>query len=155
MPKKPQVRATNHAHAALAQLGERVWPGMWKIQTSVERNTYEFNLFLVGSAVWLSILSCERQDKKRHWELKDELAPFTPLIDLVLQSLWERCAHLLPCGKTNTDASRNKKRWSQSRAETAGQKLQHISSGTFLDSMPKELKVTNGTCLGSGAWHAE
>ncbi|KAI9531433.1 hypothetical protein NQZ68_040750 [Dissostichus eleginoides] len=97
MPKKPQVRATNHAHAALAQLGERVWPGMWKIQvrvtarvwtgtttllsvledglnnysgfsskrisqslllkTSVERNTYEFNLFLVGSAVWLSILS--------------------------------------------------------------------------------------------------
>ncbi|KAI9531440.1 hypothetical protein NQZ68_040757 [Dissostichus eleginoides] len=57
MPKKPQVRATSHAHAALAQLGERVWPGMWKIQTSVERNTYEFNLFLVGSAVWLSILS--------------------------------------------------------------------------------------------------
>ncbi|KAK1875559.1 Transcriptional activator protein ExaE [Dissostichus eleginoides] len=27
------------------------------LTTSVERNTYEFNLFLVGSAVWLSILS--------------------------------------------------------------------------------------------------
>ncbi|KAI9531444.1 hypothetical protein NQZ68_040761 [Dissostichus eleginoides] len=54
-----------------------------------------------------------------HWELKEGLAPFTPRIDLVLQRLRERCAHLLPCGKTNTDASRNKKRWFQSRAETA------------------------------------
>ncbi|KAI9531435.1 hypothetical protein NQZ68_040752 [Dissostichus eleginoides] len=95
------------------------------VATSVERNTYEFNLFL-------------------HWELKEGLAPFTPRIDPVLQRLRARCAHLLPCGKTNTDASRNKKRWFQLRAETAGQKLQHISSGTFLDSMPKELKVPIG-----------
>ncbi|KAI9531438.1 hypothetical protein NQZ68_040755 [Dissostichus eleginoides] len=54
-----------------------------------------------------------------HWELKEGLASFTPRIDLVLQRLRERCAHLLPCGKTNTDASRNIKRWFQSRAETA------------------------------------
>ncbi|KAI9531464.1 hypothetical protein NQZ68_040781 [Dissostichus eleginoides] len=111
MPKKPQVRATNHAHAAGGKgvawdvedpsQGHREgldWDNY--VATSVERNTYEFNLFL-------------------HWELKEGLAPFTPRIDPVLQRLRERCAHLLPCGKTNTDASRNKKRWFQSRAETA------------------------------------
>ncbi|KAI9531450.1 hypothetical protein NQZ68_040767 [Dissostichus eleginoides] len=132
MPKKPQVKATNHAHAAGGKgvawdvedpsQGHREgldWDNY--VATSVERNTYEFNLFLVGSAVWLSVLSLgkTRQDKKRHWELKEGLAPFTPRIDPVLQRLRERCAHLLPCGKTNTDASRNKKRWFQSRAETA------------------------------------
>ncbi|KAI9531458.1 hypothetical protein NQZ68_040775 [Dissostichus eleginoides] len=111
MPKKPQVRATNHAHAAGGKgvawdvedpsQGHREgldWDNY--VATSVERNTYEFNLFL-------------------HWELKEGLAPFTPRIDPVLQRLREWCAHLLPCGKTNTDASRNKKRWFQSRAETA------------------------------------
>ncbi|KAI9531459.1 hypothetical protein NQZ68_040776 [Dissostichus eleginoides] len=68
MPKKPQVRATNHAHAAGGKgvawdvedpsQGHREgldWDNY--VATSVERNTYEFNLFLVGSAVWLSVLS--------------------------------------------------------------------------------------------------
>ncbi|KAI9531431.1 hypothetical protein NQZ68_040748 [Dissostichus eleginoides] len=201
MPKKPQVRATNHAHAALAQLGERLWPGMWKIQVRVTARVW------TGTTTLLSVLedglnnysgfSSKRislspftkdfrgeehlrvkpvfgrlgrlaehsefvKDKTRlglgltqlhsasvtpgqksrtktggdcatslspaanHWELKEGLAPFTPRIDPVLQRLRERCAHLLPCGKTNTDASRNKKRGFQSRAETAAHQQQNI-----------------------------
>ncbi|KAI9531445.1 hypothetical protein NQZ68_040762 [Dissostichus eleginoides] len=50
MPKKPQVRATSHAHAALAQLEERVWPGMWKIQVRVTARVW------TGTTTLLSVL---------------------------------------------------------------------------------------------------
>ncbi|KAI9531469.1 hypothetical protein NQZ68_040786 [Dissostichus eleginoides] len=77
--------------------------------------------------VGLSIRTGSMEQSGRvHWELKEGLAPFTPRIDPVLQRLRERCAHLLPCGKTNTDASRNKKRWF-----SRGQKL-HTQQRNFL-----------------------
>ncbi|KAI9531468.1 hypothetical protein NQZ68_040785 [Dissostichus eleginoides] len=97
MPKKPQVRATNHAHAAG---GKGV---AWDVEDPSQGHREGLD--------WDNYVA--------HWELKEGLAPFTPRIDPVLQRLREWCAHLLPCGKTNTDASRNKKRWFQSRAETA------------------------------------
>ncbi|KAI9531442.1 hypothetical protein NQZ68_040759 [Dissostichus eleginoides] len=71
MPKKPQVRATNHAHAALAQLGERVWPGMWKIQVRVTARVW------TGTTTLVSVLEDGLNNYSGFSSKRISLSPFT------------------------------------------------------------------------------